>query len=350
APPPARNAAPARQVAPATAPRHQASPPTAARNTAAARNAGPTGAKQPNLTARVDEGAATLAVDAGAQKRVSSRLAQILVERIHKGKLNLPAMPVAARECLRMLDAPDQGLDRVAKVIAKDPIIAPQVMRRAGSALLGRANAVRTIEQAVARLGVRELRAIIVDLSARKLFESKNAAIRKLTKNLWEHSIAVGVLARALAKHTRELDPEIAYLAGLLHDVGKPVAASLLLETERTMDANEAWLTSDAWLGIINECHREVGVALARSWELHEDVLLAIARSERYTTDNPRSPASVVCFANALAKRAGIYPGPVDQAVNGALLREGQKLFKVDDGVVAGFLTELRNEGYASGG
>jgi hypothetical protein len=77
---------------------------------------------------------------------------------------------------------------------------------------------------------------------------------------------------------------------------------------------------------------------------VHEDVLLAIARCERYTTDNPRSPASVVCFANALAKRAGVYPGPVDSVINDGLVREGQHLFKLDEGVIAGFLDELRNQ------
>ncbi|MEY4577165.1 MAG: hypothetical protein RL701_1868 [Pseudomonadota bacterium] len=287
-------------------------------------------------------------VDAGGARRVGDRLAQILLERIHKGTLRLPAMPGAARECLRLLDAPEQALDRVVRVIANDPIIAPQVMRRARSALLGGTQPVRTLDQAVSRLGVRELREIVLDISARQLFQSKNAAIRKLTKNLWEHSVAVGVLARAIAKRRKDLDPEAAYLAGLLHDVGKPVAAALLLDAERSLDApQEAWLGSDAWLGVITECHREVGVALARSWDMHEDVLLAIARSERYTPDNPGSVTSVVCFANTLAKHAGIYAGPVDKISNEALLREGQNLFKADETMVASLLAELRKQSTA---
>jgi putative nucleotidyltransferase with HDIG domain len=162
--------------------------------------------------------------------------------------------------------------------------------------------------------------------------------------------VAVAILARALAKQRRDIDPEAAYLAGLLHDVGKPVAASLLLDTERRLDAPQAaWLGSDAWLGVVNECHREVGVALARSWDLSEDVLLAIARCERYTVDNPGSTASVVCFANALAKHAGIYAGKVDNINNEALVREGQSLFKVDNAMLAQLLADLRSQSSASG-
>jgi putative nucleotidyltransferase with HDIG domain len=286
-----------------------------------------------------------LVVNASGQRRVGSRLAQILIERLQKGKLTLPVLPAAARECLKLLDARDKGLDRVARVIAQDPVIAPQIMRRARSALLGRGNPVRTLDQAVARLGARELRQIIVDVSARALFESNNPAIRKVTKTLWEHSVAVAVLARAVARHTGELDPEISYLAGLLHDVGKPVAASLLLEAERSTGARkDAWLGSEAWLGVIHECHREVGVELARSWDLNEEVLLAIARSDRYAAGAPNSSTSAVCFANALAKHAGVYAGQFDIALNDALLREGQQLFKVDEALVSTFLNEMRHQ------
>jgi putative nucleotidyltransferase with HDIG domain len=194
-------------------------------------------------------------------------------------------------------------------------------------------------------LGVRNLREVIINLSARQLFESKNAAIRKLTKDLWHHSVAVALIARALTRRRKDVDPEIAYLAGLLHDVGKPVAGALLLELERAIDAPQSsWLSADAWLGVINECHREVGVALARSWHLDEEVLLAIARSDRYAPDNPSSMSSVICYANALAKHAGIAAGPVDTAINDILLRDGEALFKLDAGMVETLLAEMRTQ------
>jgi putative nucleotidyltransferase with HDIG domain len=283
--------------------------------------------------------------EAEQSRRVGSRLARILVERIQKNTLLLPSMPRAARECLELLDDAQSGMTRVAAAIGRDPIIAPQVLRRAKSALLGgRPARVTTIEQAVARLGQRQLRALLIDLSARRLFESKNPAIRRTTHELWEHSIAVAVLARALARRRRDLDPDLAYLSGLLHDVGKPVAASLLLEVERSVAATpEAWLASGAWLGVVNECHREVGVALARSWGLPEELLVAIARSDRYGSET--SMASVVCLANALAKRVGVFPGEIDTQLTDALINEGQVLFKLDDDMVESLLLELHEQG-----
>jgi putative nucleotidyltransferase with HDIG domain len=140
------------------------------------------------------------------------------------------------------------------------------------------------------------------------------------------------------------VDPEAAYLAGLLHDVGKPVAASLLLEAERNLDAKpEEWLSKDAWLDVIEECHREVGVALARSWELQDDVVLAIARSERYSVDGPGSTASVVCFANALVKSEGIYTGAFDADAVQALIRDGLELFKIERAQLDTLIAELHS-------
>jgi putative nucleotidyltransferase with HDIG domain len=176
------------------------------------------------------------------------------------------------------------------------------------------------------------------------LFESRNPAIRRATRGLWEHSLAVAVLSRAIARRRRDVDPEAAYLAGLLHDVGKPVAASLLLEAERTTDMKpEEWLSRDAWLDVIQECHREVGTALARNWELQDDVVFAIARSQRYSVDGPGSIASVVCFANALVKSQGIYTGAFDLDAVQALIREGLELFKIDREMLDGLLSELHD-------
>ncbi len=278
-------------------------------------------------------------------QRVGGKLARILVERIHKNRLLLPAMPAAARECLRLVDDPNAGPSQLSAAIGRDPVIAPIVIRRARSALLGTHTPVRTIEQAVARLGARQLRSILLDLCTRRLFESKNPEIRRATRGLWEHSQAVAVLARAIAKRRRDVDPEGAYLAGLLHDIGKPIAASLLLDAERSANAApERWLTGDAWLDVIQECHREVGVALARSWELQNDVVLAIARSERYSVDGPGSIVSVVCLANALVKSQGIYTGDFDADANEALIREGVELFRIEPEMLDRLLVELRDE------
>ncbi len=287
----------------------------------------------------------TVEPDKDQPRRVGSRLAKILLDRIRSDRLVLPSIPTVALQCLELLNKPELGLAKVVEAIGQDPIVAPQVIRRAHSALHGGSERVRTIEQAVSRLGARQLRALLVELSARRLFESRNAAIRKLFHELWEHSLAVAQVARMLALRRRDIDADAAYLAGLLHDVGKPVSAALLLEAERVAAKQAAaWLASDAWLGVISECHREVGVAMARSWNLPDDLVLAIARSARYSNEGPGSITSVVCFANALVKRAGIYPGAFDLEKNDALVREGGDLYCMSEAAITALTAIIQDE------
>jgi HD-like signal output (HDOD) protein len=73
-----------------------------------------------------------------------------------------------------------------------------------------------------------------------------------------------------------------------------------------------------------------VGFALARAWQLPDDVLFAIARSDRYSVDGAPSPVNLVCLANAIAKRAGIYQGTIQEEAIDAIIQEGADLFDLN--------------------
>jgi putative nucleotidyltransferase with HDIG domain len=276
--------------------------------------------------------------DRAQPQRVANRLARILVERIHTGRLKLPSMPGAALACLERLQDPNYSASHLAEALGADPILAPQVLRSANSALAGGGARVRTLEHAVARLGVRELRSILLDLSARQLFQSRNPQIRGMFDKLWDHSLAVAQLSRTIARHVGAPEVEAAYLSGLLHDVGKPVAAALLLEAERLgSDSADRWLGSEGWHDVVLDCHREVGTALARAWHLPDDVLTCIARSDRYSAEGRRAPLNMVCLANAMVKQAGIYTGPVDADELSTLVAEGMSVLGLDREAIAAF-------------
>src|SRR5207245_1726313 len=122
--------------------------------------------------------------------------------------------------------------------------------------------------------GLEKLRTLLVEFSTHKVFESKDPRIANACRDLWEHSLAVASLARdILALGGNGGEPDVAYIAGLLHDVGKPVVASLLLEAERMVfgglagKASAGWIESADWISVIQSTHRRVGVALAEKWD-----------------------------------------------------------------------------------
>ena len=80
---------------------------------------------------------------------------------------------------------------------------------------------------------------------------------------------------------------------------------------------------------------------MARAWQLPDDVLFAITRSDRYSLDGAPSPVNLVCLANALAKRVGLYtraiaPEEIDDVIN-----EGMELFDLSEQDISGILDQV---------
>lgn len=276
--------------------------------------------------------------------KLSEQLEQIVMSRLESDRLVLPAMPEMAMKALEVLRSPDFSLRDVGAHIEKDPVLAAQVLRICNSAALATREPCKNIGQAVARLGAQKLRGVVTEASARRLFDSKDPKIVDAARKVWEHSRAVGMLAQDIAVLAAIPDPESSYLAGLLHDVGKPIIATMLLETENQMAQRnvKGWINSQAWIEVIQKTHRRVGVAVAAKWQLPEDVARAIENCGDYDPVAQTSTGNAVRFANALAKQKGIYDGAVDAQENDALIMVGQSLLGVDEAAVERLTKNLK--------
>jgi len=231
-------------------------------------------------------------------------------------------------------------------IIEQDPLLAVRVVRLANCAAYGGAGALKSLEAAVARLGLAKLRMLLIEVSARQIFESRDPSIAKAACKLWEHSLAVALIARDLTAFAgRDDEVDAAYLCGLLHDVGKPIVAAMLLEAERQTAAAErgaTWITSDDWLRAVDRSHRPVGVALAQRWQLPDEVVAAIRECNEFDISRRHTPANYVRFANALAKREGYHVGAVDPDEVKALIMIGRSLLEVNDEILTNLTATLR--------
>lgn len=287
-----------------------------------------------------------LSVESGPKKGhpAAVLLDNLISKRIASDTLVVPAIPQIVNECLVMLRDPQFNAKKLATLIAKDPVIAIRLLRAANSAALGTVKVV-TIDQAVARLGAQRINALCVEASAAMLFESQNPAIRDACQGIWRHSVAVAIIARDLiATGANAKDQDAAFLVGLLHDVGKPVVASYLLELEREMPREMSrWFTSsDDWLSVISTVHRKVGVLIAAKWQLPEEIVAAIGESAEYDNASRDSLANYVRFANALAKREGIFVGQCDVQDAEAVVMIGRSLLGLNDDIIAKLSDNLK--------
>lgn len=279
-----------------------------------------------------------------SDEEMSRRAEESVLQRIASTDLGLPAMPLVATKCLEILSRNDFSLGALAGLIETDPLVAASVVRVANSAANATLEPAKSVLQAITRIGSDELRSFIFEISARPVFESHDRTISALGRAMWSHSVAVALLARAIVRRTKGKHPEAAYLAGLLHDIGKPVMATMLLDAERRLlnVRTRNWLFPATWLGLIARTHRKVGLSLSKSWHLPVLVVQTVAVADSYDSTAPASPANAVCLANALAKAAGLYAGDVDKAAVEALISSGRKLFALSDADIEGLTKGLK--------
>ena len=140
----------------------------------------------------------------------------------------LPPLPQVAKKALTILQKPNSNMQELADVLVLDQAMTGLILRWVNSAYFGLWNPVTTVHQAVVYLGQRTLESLVLTASVVNLVSGPVPGYGLDQSELWKHSIGVAAGARLIAKRIGYEDPEIAYHAGLLCDIGRLVQRVLL--------------------------------------------------------------------------------------------------------------------------
>ena len=139
---------------------------------------------------------------------------------ISQGTLTLPTLPDVAMKVDRLCREEDVSAAALAGEIGKDPAIAVRLMRIANSAAYGSGARIDSLFQAIVRIGFSITRRLVSGLAMEQMFNSAQPWLGQLLKDSWARSVDVAAHSQLLAAHCTELNPAVAMLAGLVHDVG----------------------------------------------------------------------------------------------------------------------------------
>ncbi|MEM9188980.1 MAG: HDOD domain-containing protein [Myxococcota bacterium] len=234
---------------------------------------------------------------------VAGHLQQICAERLADGRFELPSMPRVVTDALGVLQSAEVDFGKLGALLETDPFVTARLLKIVNSPLYGGREKVRTVPAAISRLGIVTLRSLLVTLSAREVFQSRDPRIRNHFRTLWDHCVGVATLARELGRHIEGVEGNVAYLAGLLHDVGKPVAGAFLLEAERQLlDAlGEPWMSDSVFRLTVDALHRDLGIKVATTWDMPDEVVAAIQNQASYVEDAETEYGNLVRYCDALA-------------------------------------------------
>ncbi|MEM0515531.1 HDOD domain-containing protein [Pseudoalteromonas sp. YIC-827] len=198
-------------------------------------------------------------------------LLTILVDHIKRDTLVLPTLPEVALRVRACADEPDITLHAMAGVIATDPALAARMIKVANSALISRSVKVTTINQAVTRIGLRQIKNIATAMVMEQLFVSQDPVINGYMNKAWQKTIKVACHAMVLVQQFREqqhhasINTETITLAALTYNIG---ILPILTEAEKhpEMFANPSFLAH-----AIQKLAGRIGAAILTAWDFSEE-------------------------------------------------------------------------------
>jgi len=144
-----------------------------------------------------------------------ARVPRASLEEVKAVVSKLPVFPAAALKAMQLARNPMAGAVQLEQIVGTDTVLAGEAPRMANSPFDASTTPYRSIRQAAEAMGIPECCRILSAAAFRPMFQSP------LIRPLWLHSMEVARIAELLARQTRKAEPEEAFLAGLIHDIGR---------------------------------------------------------------------------------------------------------------------------------
>ena len=220
------------------------------------------------------------------QTREESELTLQLFKDMTADSVNLPSLPDVALRIQQAFNDESVDVDSISHIIQSDPAITAKLIMVANSALYQGSGNFDSLNRAVVRLGLETTKQLVISYALKDLFKSNSKIINGRMQALWQHSRKVASLSKILAGLTAKFDPELALLAGLVHDLGEIAILQYAQEHSSLCDDEEKLLQ------VVKNLRPQITSMLLSKWNFGGEFVTVGEQSEDWFR-NPSNEADL---------------------------------------------------------
>jgi putative nucleotidyltransferase with HDIG domain len=221
-------------------------------------------------------------IEAAAEEPQSEevRPKQLTAAELDRAIARIKPIPQVALKIIRTIQSDDYSLREIAREIRQDQVITAKVIKTCNSAYVSAKEEIKSIDQAIVMLGGRLVGQLILSSTMDHFFGGFQRGYSMSKGGLFHHAVSTAIVAEQLSKLTNKAELDIAYTAGLLHDIGKVlldqyIASALpLFYREVVAEGTDLLDVERSVLGI---SHAEAGARLAELWSFPASLRNVIA-------------------------------------------------------------------------
>lgn len=245
---------------------------------------------------------------AETQAEIKARIDELLQD-----VTQLPPMPAMVARLNALVQDPEVDMKALADEISLDPAITAAIIRLSNSAYYRPSRAIRSVQEAIVTLGLRVVKNIVVVAASKGILKVNLDDYKMEAPEMWDHSLAVAEIAASIARLKKQsgVPEDVAFTAGLLHDIGKVVLVQyfhkVFLKIISDMETQPGVSFTELERKYTGYSHDQVGGTLLERWGFPDELVEAVRCNyhPEQATVNPRL-CSMVHVANAIALSGGI--------------------------------------------
>lgn len=190
------------------------------------------------------------------------------------GHFKLASFPDVCRRIQEVINDPRASSTKLAEIISRDTGLAASLLRLVNSPVYGFPSQVDSISRAVTLIGTKELSTLSYGVVAVRVFKDIPANFLDMER-FWQHAAACGVFCRIFSSYVEGLDEERAFVAGLLHDIGRLVLVNRYPKASSSafaMAFSQSRPLHDTEQEVFGFNHARVGSHLLKAWQFPDSL------------------------------------------------------------------------------